>query len=85
MAEYRVSADAAGQRLDKYVRRVLPELAQSAIYKLIRTKKIRVNGVRCEEGQLLVQDADLLFYYRNRLEDYGLRGAPRLFPVKACS
>ena len=53
MAEYRISADAAGQRLDKYVRRVLPDLPMSAVYRLIRTKKIRVNGVRCEEAQLL--------------------------------
>jgi glycerol-3-phosphate O-acyltransferase len=35
--------------------------------------------------QLLVQDADLLFYYRNRLEGYGLLGAPRLYPAKAAS
>jgi len=35
--------------------------------------------------QLLVQDADLLFYYRNRLEGYGLLGAPRLYPARACS
>jgi 23S rRNA pseudouridine955/2504/2580 synthase len=51
--EYRISPDSAGQRLDKYVRRILGGLPLSAIYKLIRTKKIRVNGVRAEEGQLL--------------------------------
>lgn len=32
--------------------------------------------------QLVVLDADLLFYYRNRLEGYGLLGAPRLFPLR---
>ena len=53
MSEYRISADAAGQRLDKYVRRLLPALPLSAIYKLIRTKKVRVNGARAEEAQLL--------------------------------
>src|SRR5690349_4701550 len=53
MPEYRISPDGAGQRLDKYVRKVLPDLPLSAIYKLIRTKKIRVNGVRAEEAQLL--------------------------------
>jgi len=35
--------------------------------------------------QLLVQDADLLFYYRNRLEGYGLLGAQRLYPAKVLS
>lgn len=51
--EYRISADGAGQRLDKFLRKVLPDLPLSAIYKLIRTKKARVNAVRAEEGQLL--------------------------------
>ncbi len=32
--------------------------------------------------QIVVQNADLLFYYRNRLEGYGLRGAPQLCPVR---
>jgi len=31
--------------------------------------------------QLVVRDADLLFYYRNRLEGYGLLDAPRLYPA----
>lgn len=53
MLEYRISQDAAGQRLDKFVRRLLPDLALSAIYKLIRTKKVRVNGVKAQEHQLL--------------------------------
>jgi 23S rRNA pseudouridine955/2504/2580 synthase len=51
--EYRISTDGAGQRLDKFVRKLLPELSLSAVYKLIRTKKVRVNGARAEENQLL--------------------------------
>jgi 23S rRNA pseudouridine955/2504/2580 synthase len=53
MSAYKVSSDAAGQRLDKYLQRVLPDVPRSALYRLIRTKKIRVNGVRAEESQLL--------------------------------
>jgi glycerol-3-phosphate O-acyltransferase len=33
-------------------------------------------------AQLVVVDADLLFYYRNRLEGYGLLDAPRLYAAK---
>jgi glycerol-3-phosphate O-acyltransferase len=33
-------------------------------------------------SQIIVQDADLLFYYRKRLEGYGLLGASRLYPAK---
>ena len=34
------------------------------------------------DTQLVVLDADLLFYYRNRLEGYGLLGAPRLYVAR---
>jgi len=53
VSEYRISPDGAGQRLDKYVRRMLPRVPLSAIYRLIRTKKVRVNGQRTEEAYLL--------------------------------
>lgn len=53
--EFRVSADAAGQRFDKYVRRLLPDVPASAIFKLIRTKKIRVNGARADQSQLVAE------------------------------
>lgn len=59
LLEYRVSPDAAGQRFDKYVRRLLPEVPASAIYKLIRTRKIRLNGARAAEG-VLVSEGDLV-------------------------
>ena len=48
-----VSADAAGQRLDKYVRRALRDVPLSHVYKMFRTRKIRVNGARGKAEQLL--------------------------------
>jgi 23S rRNA pseudouridine955/2504/2580 synthase len=51
--ELTVSADAAGQRLDKYVRRALNGVPLSHVYKMFRTKKIRVNGLRGRAEQLL--------------------------------
>ncbi len=41
-----VSADAAGQRLDKLVRKALKDVPLSHVYKMFRTRKIRVNGAR---------------------------------------
>ncbi|HZR11405.1 MAG TPA: RluA family pseudouridine synthase [Myxococcales bacterium] len=51
--DFKVSADAAGQRLDKFLRKRLDDLPLSHLYKLVRTKKVRVNGVRAEIAQLL--------------------------------
>ena len=50
---FKVSTDAAGQRLDKFLRRRLENLPLSHLYKLVRTKKVRVNGARAEVAQLL--------------------------------
>ena len=53
MFEHRISEDEAGQRLDKLARRLLPAVPLSGVYKLIRTKRIRVNGKRGKPDQLL--------------------------------
>lgn len=77
MPEYTISPDGAGQRLDKFVRKVLPELPLSAIYKLIRTKKIRVNGARAEEAQLL-RPGDVV-----TIRDQALQARPSEKPATA--
>jgi 23S rRNA pseudouridine955/2504/2580 synthase len=51
--ELTVSDDAAGQRLDKYVRRALRDVPLSHLYKMFRTRKVRVNGARGRPEQLL--------------------------------
>jgi len=53
--ELKVSADAAGQRLDKYVRRALKGVPLSHLYKMLRTRKVRVNGARGRAEQLLAE------------------------------
>lgn len=53
MIELTVSDDAAGQRLDKYVRKSLRDVPLSHVYKMFRTKKVRVNGARGKAEQLL--------------------------------
>jgi 23S rRNA pseudouridine955/2504/2580 synthase len=48
-----VSPDAAGQRLDKLVRKALRDVPLSHVFKMFRTRKIRVNGARGRPEQLL--------------------------------
>jgi 23S rRNA pseudouridine955/2504/2580 synthase len=50
-----VTADAAGQRLDKYVRRALAGVPLSHVYKMFRTRKVKVNDARGRPEQLLVE------------------------------
>jgi len=51
--EHTISDDEAGQRLDKLARRLLPEVPLSGVFKLIRTRRIRVNGKRAAVDYLL--------------------------------
>jgi 23S rRNA pseudouridine955/2504/2580 synthase len=53
--EHTVSPDAAGQRLDKYVRRALKDVPLSHLYKMFRTRKVKVNGSRGKPEQLLAE------------------------------
>ena len=55
MIELTVSSDAAGQRLDKYVRRALKDVPLSHLYKMFRTRKVKVNGSRGKPEQVLAE------------------------------
>jgi 23S rRNA pseudouridine955/2504/2580 synthase len=50
-----ISADAAGQRLDKLVRKALRDVPLSHVYKMFRTRKVRVNGARARPEQIVAE------------------------------
>lgn len=79
MQTFRIDEDQAGQRLDKFVRKILKDVPLSAVYKLIRTKTVRVNGVRGEPNQLLKQGDEVLF----RVDPEKLRGPKSEAPTEA--
>jgi 23S rRNA pseudouridine955/2504/2580 synthase len=51
--ELNVSADASGQRLDKYIRKALRDVPLSHVYKMLRTRKVRLNGARGRGEEIL--------------------------------
>jgi len=59
MIEYRIDEDHAGIRLDKFLRKKLASVPPSHLFKMIRTKKVRVNGKRAQPEQEL-QAGDVL-------------------------
>lgn len=60
-----IKRDDSGQRLDKYLRKVLPNVPLSKIYKSIRTKRIKVNNKRTWADYSL-QEKDQLKVYLPR-------------------
>jgi 23S rRNA pseudouridine955/2504/2580 synthase len=53
MLELRAGEDFQGVRLDKFLKKKLPSVPVSHLFKMIRTKKVRVNGRRAQPEQQL--------------------------------
>ena len=62
MKSFRITADDAGQRLDKYVKRRLPLAAESFAYKMLRKKNIVVNGKKADPKLLLRENDEVVFF-----------------------
>src|SRR5580765_5917413 len=57
MLEWKAGPDFANVRLDKFLRKKLPSVPVSHLFKMIRTKKVRVNGrIAQPEQQLQAED-----------------------------
>jgi 23S rRNA pseudouridine955/2504/2580 synthase len=57
-----VNQNDAGQRLDKFLLKLMPSIPKSLLYRLIRKKDIRCNGKRCK-GMEILQTGDILTLY----------------------
>lgn len=73
MIEFRIDEDHAGLRLDKFLKAQLGQVPVSHLFKMIRTKKVRVNGKRAQPEQDLAL-GDLVAIRGNEAQ---LRGTPR--------
>lgn len=62
MKEFIINSNDAGQRLDKFMRKAMPELPLSIIYKALRTKNVKVNRKRGKNEQRLCE-GDLVQVY----------------------
>ena len=59
MKELTIKSPDAGQRLDKYLKRVFPEMGTSFLYKMLRKKNITLNTKKAT-GSEQVQSGDLI-------------------------
>ena len=55
----------AGQRLDKFLTKAVKGLPMSLLYKDIRTKRIKVNGARAKENQILAEGDEISLFIRD--------------------
>lgn len=64
MKSFEIKANDAGQRLDKFIRKGMPNLPQSLMYKYIRKKRIKINSKRAEINTRLCE-GDVIDLYIN--------------------
>ena len=52
-----------GQRLDKYLHRILPEAGNSFLYKMLRKKNITLNGKKADGSEKIVEGDSVTIYF----------------------
>lgn len=63
MQSVTINSNQAGQRLDKFLRKYLPEAGTGFLYKMLRKKNITLNGKKAEGSELLVQGDQVGFFF----------------------
>ena len=69
MRELVIGKNDEGQRLDKFLTKAVKGLPTSLMYKYIRLKKIKVNGARAQQNQVLIAGDTVEFYIRDEFFD----------------
>ncbi len=62
MREFTINKNDAGQRLDKFVTKATSGMPKSLLYKFIRTKRIKLNGGRAHENDILTVGDTVTLY-----------------------
>lgn len=67
MVRVEIGKNDAGQRVDKFITKAFPQLPQSAMYKAIREKNIKLNRKRCGIADRLREGDVLELYIKDEL------------------
>ncbi len=62
MREIRITKNEDNQRLDKFLEKYLPKAPKSLIQKLLRKKRIKLNGKKADPSDLIFENDRLNFY-----------------------
>lgn len=77
MKAFTIGTNDAGQRLDRFLFRVMPGVSQGVVYSSLRKKKVRINGKRITDGSLRLAEGDRAELYIS--DEYFPEDAPLPF------
>lgn len=63
MQEFIIRRQDAGQRFDKYLKRILPAASTGFLYKMLRKKNITLNGKKAEGNELLKEEDSIKLFF----------------------
>lgn len=80
MQEFKIGANEAGQRLDKFLHKYLKEAGSSFLYKMLRKKNITLNKKKADGKEVLVVNDTVQFFFSDETfgkfrGNAGLQGA----------
>lgn len=81
MFEIRMTENESGQRVDRFLRKYLKDYTLGDIYKLFRKNRVKLNGKRVKESQML-SEGDLLQLYIEKPETQAKQKLTLSKPVK---
>lgn len=78
MYQIKITQKDAGQRLDKYLHRILPEAGSGFLYKMLRKKNITLNDRKAFGGEKIVEGDQVTIYFSDEtLEKFMGRKIPQ--------
>lgn len=63
MQQVTIGSEEAGQRLDKFLRKYLPNAGSSFLYKMLRKKNITLNGKKADGHEILLKDDRICMFF----------------------
>ena len=63
MREFTVNENASGQKLHKYIKRVLPQATDSFIFKMLRKKNIKLNDGKASGNEIVKSGDNIKIYF----------------------
>ena len=66
MKEFKAGKNEAGQRLDKYLKKILPNASMGFIYKMLRKKNIKLNDKKASGTEIVSVDDKIKIFLSDR-------------------
>ena len=63
MREITVNGNDCGQRLDKFLSKLMPDIPKNMLYKSLRKDCVKVNGKHIKDGAFVLSEGDILSLY----------------------